>query len=234
MLHILLGYEYGFSDDFHLQLVLRCITRCHPHVPKRAKPVTPYILRLFRECMDHESSLHWNVYACGLLLFFSLARLGSVLPASQTSPSSNFLVGTCVNFSIEGLLVTFLRTKTIQFGERRLHVPLIRLDSVLCPVRAYERALSLTGHHSSTPAFVYRESGRMLWLTKSVFIGTFRSVLQSQGLDHLAYTGHSFRRGGGVPLGHSAWEYQVNSSRFVGTGLRMHTRCIWNSVCRTN
>ena len=154
------------------------------------------------------------------------------MPASQTSPSSNFLVGTCVNFSIEGLLVTFLRTKTIQFGERRLHDPHIRLDSVLCPVRAYERALSLTGHHSSTPAFVYRESGRMLWLTKSVFIGTFRSVLQSQGLDHLAYTGHSFRRG--VPLGHSVWEYQVNSSRFVVTGLRMHTRCIWNSVCRTN
>ena len=83
LLHILSGFEYTFSDDFHLHITLRGISRLHPHVPKRARPVTPSILKLFYNHMDKMSSVHWTVYSCGLLLFFTMARLGSVLPTSQ-------------------------------------------------------------------------------------------------------------------------------------------------------
>ena len=84
-LHTLLGLDYAFSEDFHLQLVMRGISRIHPHVPRRATPITPDILVQFHKHMDHTDSLHLTVWACSLTLFFTLARMGSILPSSKKS-----------------------------------------------------------------------------------------------------------------------------------------------------
>ena len=204
MLHIFMGLEYKFSEDFEVQLVIRGISRMIPHVPQRAKPITPTILLNFRSTMDGYNSLHCTVYACGLLLFLTLARLGSILPASTSASTSEFLTRDCLNFSTEGLLVTLLRTKTIQFGRRRLHIPLLRLQSPLCPVLAYHRASRFVGTTSHVPAFVYKEGLSIKWLTKSVFVNTFRKVMKACGdEDYMAYTGHSFRRGG------ASWAFQA-------------------------
>ena len=197
MLHILLGYEYNFTDDLHLQLVLRGIGRMKPHVPRRARPVTPAILSAFHGCMDQSSSLHWTVFACSLVLFFTMARLGSVLPSSEATPNKLFLLRKCMNFSREGMLVTILHTKTIQFGERRLHIPLVRMGSHLCPVSAYRRSLGFLSSGVQVPAFVVNQDGVNKRLTKSLFVSTFREVLRVGGdEDAMGFTGHSFRRGG--------------------------------------
>ena len=204
MLHIFLGYEYKFSDDFHLQLVLRGIDRLHPHVPNRAKPVTPAVLLLFHQYMDRECSLHWSVYSCALVLFFTLARLGSILPVSSASAPDTFLTGDCVNFSREGMLITMLHTKTIQFGNRRLHVPLLSRESDLCPVRAFRESVTHMRRGQHVPAFLFVGAGGVRWLTRSIFLRTFRQVLGAHGVeDHMAYTGHSFRRGG------ASWAFSV-------------------------
>ena len=71
MLHIFLGLPYVHSEDFLLQLELRGIARSNPHVPVRAKPITPRILIDFHRLMDN-SSLHSAVWSCCLLLFYSL------------------------------------------------------------------------------------------------------------------------------------------------------------------
>ncbi len=195
MLHIFLGYEYKFAEDFHLQMVLRGIERLNPHVPQRAKPMTPEILLIFHRYMDHDISLHRAVYSCALLLFFTLARLGSFLPSSQTD--TQFLQRDCINFSKEGMLVTMLHTKTIQFGKRRLHIPLLSLESDLCPVQAFRRLLSSLGSNNFSSAFVFLDSGNIRRLTKAIFLQTFRQILGVAGVeDHLAFTGHSFRQGG--------------------------------------
>ena len=81
-LHSLLGFKYEFSDDFQLQLVLRGIARLNPHVPRRAKLITPEILSSVYHHMDKDSSLQRAVWACCLILFFTMTRLGSILPAS--------------------------------------------------------------------------------------------------------------------------------------------------------
>ena len=121
MLHIFLGYEYAFSDDFHLHLTIRGIQRIHQHVPRRAKPITPAILYSISKLSPSFSSLECSVFACGLFLFFSMARAGSILPASQNTPHHQFLTRERVNVSREGILITFTHTKNIQFGRRRLH-----------------------------------------------------------------------------------------------------------------
>ena len=204
-LHFLLGHEYQFSDDFHLQLLLRGISRLNPHVPRRAKPVTPDILKKIYQRMDRDSSLQCATWACSLTLFYTMSRLGSVLPAScKAVYTHSFLTRDRVNFCKEGLLVTFLQTKTIQFGRRRLHIPLLKLNSFLCPVEAFTRARSVLPHDDYIPAFVFVEDGEVKWLTKDLFIRSFRSMAADAGLEHPSlFTGHSFRRGG------ATWAFQA-------------------------
>ena len=132
MLHILLGLPYPHSEDFLLKLELRGLARLHPHVPVRAKPVTPEILLMFYHHMHHTSSLHCSVWSCCLLLFYTMARLGSILPSSLSTPRHEFLTHDRINFCEEGLLVTLVHTKTIQFGRRRLHIP--RSEQIRCSV----------------------------------------------------------------------------------------------------
>ena len=148
-------------------------------------------------------SVHWTVYSCGLLLFFTMARLGSVLPTSQDT-KTKYLTRDCINFSTEGMLITLLHTKTIQFGLRRLHIPLVKLELILCPVSAYRKCLSFLKSPQRS-AFRYRDtkSGGYSNLNKSLFIKIFREVLQSAGEeDPAGFTGHSFRRGG------ASWAFQ--------------------------
>ena len=203
LLHIFMGYEYRFGESFHLHLTLRGIERIHQYVPRRAIPITIKTLTSVQTLSQSFSSLERAVFACGLLLFFTLARAGSILPSSTKTPSSQFLTSSRVNLAKEGLLVTLIHTKNIQFGRRRLHIPLLRTDSPICPVKAY--LASQSGHHSglSTPAFVYVDGNITRWLTKSIFIDTFRSLLQRANIpDARSYTGHSFRRGG------ASWAFQ--------------------------
>ena len=197
MLHILLGLPYFHSGDVLLHLELRGLARLHPHVPVRAKPITPDILLMFHQQMNHHSSLHCSVWGCCLFLFYTMARLGSVLPASNKTPAHAFLSRDRVNFCEEGLIVTFLHTKTLQFGRRRLHIPLLKINSILCPVAAYQQALShFTLPHQHGPAFVFMEDGKTKCLTKSLFITTFRTLIAKAGQKSSEFTGHSFRRGG--------------------------------------
>ena len=76
-------------------------------------------------------------------------------------------------------------------------MPLLKIDSELCPVTAYSILLSLTTSHAAGPAFLFFKKGIVKWLTTSKFITTFRSVLAAAGVEGASYfTGHSFRRGG--------------------------------------
>ena len=204
LLHIFHNLPYPHSDDYLLQLELRGIARLNPHVPVRAIPVTPAILLIFVRTMTLEDPLHSCVWACSLFLFFTMARLGSILPGASTTPLRTILTKDRVNFSREGILVTLLHTKTIQCGKRRLHIPLVRNHSALCPVLAYEQLLAFSDFDPTGPAFVYLHKGKPKWLTTSIFIDTFRSVLKAGGVvDASRFTGHSFRRGG------ATWAFQA-------------------------
>ena len=177
MLHIFLGYEYTFTDDFHLRLTIRGIERIHQHVPHRAIPMTPAILHAVWKLSASFTSVQHSVFACALFLFFSMARAGSILPASKKTPTNQFLTRERVNLFREGILITLTHTKNIQFGRRRLHIPLLSSPSPLCPVAAFLASSSRLPCHRATPAFVFLEKGKIKWLTKSIFINVFRQLV---------------------------------------------------------
>ena len=202
MLHILLGHTYPFTGNAILRLLLRGLHRLHPYTPNRAPPITPDILLSVFKVLDYQSSLESSVFSCSLFLFFTMSRLGSMLPKSikhiKRAPQS-FLTRTRVNTAdAQFLLLSFLHTKTIQFGQRVLHVPLLRSDSPLCPVAAYLRAVNLLSDSSCVPAFAYKKpDGSSHPLLAQEFVRVFRSLLIRAGVSRAShYRGHSFRRGG--------------------------------------
>ena len=93
VLHIFHNLPFPHSEDHLLQLELRGIARLNPHVPVRAIPVTPAILLTFMKTMTVEDPLHCCVWAASLFLFFTMARLGSILPSAKTTHCTPFSPG---------------------------------------------------------------------------------------------------------------------------------------------
>ena len=127
-----------------------------------------------------------------------MARLANIVPKSAKSfdPRRHLTRGD-VAVTSHGLLVTFKCTKTIQFGERLLHIPLLRIhDSPLCPVSAYLRMIRVVPARRSCPVFLIFGPKGLAPLTKRTFVSAFRSYLFTAGISNTqSFRGHSFRRG---------------------------------------
>ena len=105
MLHILLGHTYPFTGNSILRLLLRGIHRLHPHTSIRAPPITPVLLLAVFQVLDHGNSLECSVYACALFLFFTMSRLGSMLPSSFKSQKSHYIAYNRVNVCVSDIFI---------------------------------------------------------------------------------------------------------------------------------
>ena len=130
LMHIFVNADYSFSKDFILSLTLRGISRAALHTPIRAPPVNPSLLLRVARTLNYRSDrLHCTLHCAFLFSFFLMARLANIVPSSKSAfDYKRHLTRGDVAFSDTGLLVTFKCTKTIQFGERRLQIPLLRID----------------------------------------------------------------------------------------------------------
>jgi hypothetical protein len=90
------------------------------------------------------------------------------------------------------------RSKTIQYHERVHYVPIMAIPGHrLCPVAAVRRAFRLTPvSDPQAPAFAWQTRRGFVPLTHHAFVGAFKALLRTVGVDPSAYSGHSFRRGG--------------------------------------
>ena len=151
LLHLFTGADYPFTKDFILSLNLCGIARNALHTPRRAPPVTPSILLSISHVLDCEGDPRSSTLFCAFLFtFYLMARLANIVPKSAKSfdPRRHLTRGD-VAVTSHGLLVTFKCTKTIQFGEHLLHIPLLRIhDSPLCPVSAYLRMILVSFLHT--------------------------------------------------------------------------------------
>ena len=87
-----------------------------------------------------------------------MARKSNMVPVSLTEfdPHKQLLRQDVVIFK-EVLLVFVKWSKTNQFGNRLLKIPLTAIPgSILCPVKAYRNMIALTPATQHDPAFVVR------------------------------------------------------------------------------
>jgi hypothetical protein len=85
---------------------------------------------------------------------------------------------------ISWLLVRFKWTKTIQFGDRVLYIPLVAIpSSKLCPVSAYKRMCEFNPASTESPALLIESRGKVIPLGYNQFHNKLKQLISLIGLN---------------------------------------------------
>ena len=124
-----------------MRLVLKGLARDNPHCPKQACPITPEMLLSFHQLLELNNTYDATIWCLLLTAFFLLIRKSNLVPNSaKTFQSQKQLIRENIEFdSKNNFLIFHINwSKTIQYGERKLKIPVAAIPgSLLCPVRAY-------------------------------------------------------------------------------------------------
>ena len=167
-----------------------------------ALAVTPEILRNIYQLLNLRLPLHSALWALSLVAFFTFLRKSNLVVNQVNSISPKVPLLSDLDLQAGSATITIRATKTIQFKQRCLVIPLpfIR-DSPLCPVTALKNHLEvnkLTHEDASKPLFsVFTDrASNHVPLTYANFSAFIKRATKLLGLDSRQFSPHSFRRGG--------------------------------------
>ena len=193
-MHYLLGYSTSQINEFLVNLSLRGIERIKLHLVKQAKAITPEILILMHKYFDFSDAADTVLWCLFLFAFFLFARKSNLVPDSLHSQNRKCLLRKDVEVFDNFLVVHIHWSKTIQFGQRKISLPLVRIHgSVLCPVTAFENMCKMVPALSLDPLFSLPEKK---CITYYLYQTRLRYFIQRIGLNPEDFSTHSFRRGG--------------------------------------
>ena len=200
LLHKELGFQNPLADNWTLSTVIRGIKRTKGTPPVPKLPITVDILGRIYSLLNLNDSKHASFWAVCLVSFFGLFRKSHLLPTSPSTFSpTTFLTRSDFSFSGSTILINVRWSKTIQFGQRTVTIPLIATNTCLCPVTAVKRAFTLTPNTNPLEqAFCWRDSlnAGNRTLTYRDFMSSLQVFLSRLGLVSSQFGSHSFRRGG--------------------------------------
>lgn len=197
-LHLILGFDFPSEDWFSVKLLYRGLARQNPHLPHRSLPITPDILLKMYPHLDLSDPLDATYWCSFLFAFFLMVRKSNLVPDStKTFDSQKQLCRKNIRVFENYLIVYIHWSKTIQFGDRKLDIPLVKIkDSPLCPYNAFTHMCTLVPAGEDDPAFLLPNKKDVTVLTYPVFQNKLRDILQKCNLDPSNFSSHSFRRGG--------------------------------------
>lgn len=212
LLHKEFGLPNPLLNNWPLKSLLTGIKRAIGTLPNQKLPITPSILLRLHATLNFTKSFDSSFWAICLVAFYGLFRKSHLLPMSarKFDPSKQ-LTKSDFRFFSWGTLVTIRWSKTIQFRERVVDIPLPCIPgSKLCPTTAIIHAFHFTNStaaNSQAFNWVVCPSPTAHFFTYNMFISKLRDHLTTMGIDPQSYAGHSFRRGGasfayqsGVPV----------------------------------
>jgi hypothetical protein len=188
---------FALSDNFQVKLILRSLKGKLTTAPRQKLPITvPILLRIY-ECLDINQPFHAVLWCAFVIGFFAFLRKSNIVPGSAKSfDAEKNLTRDSISVTDYGLQVRIKWSKTIQYHEREVVIPLVEIPtSVLCPKRAYINMCTLVQASPNAPAFVYPVGVHTNTLTHVTFVKQLRILLAKCGLRPMDYSGHSFRRG---------------------------------------
>ena len=207
-MHKEFGLPNPLHENCHISSLLKGIKQCKGDSPQQKHPITVSILREIHAKLNFTSSVDAYFWAICLVAFFWYIRKSHLLIKGKSSfDAFKQFVKTDFLFFTWGVIVKVRWSKTIQFREREILIPLPRATgSALCPVTAIIQAFSFTKH---APSDCQASPVSLQWqpFTYHLFLSKLREVLYATGLDASMYGTHSFRRGGasfafqsGIPI----------------------------------
>ena len=218
--HQAIGREFP-EHDFDVHNTLHGLKREKSRTVFQALPLTPAIMRRMFVNLDTSKPKDLSLWCSYLITFYCLFRKSNSVPKSakeidlkRTLMRKHIRVDTTTNRVY--VHVTF--SKTIQFGQRDLIVPIPgNSDAAMDPVRHISAMFKFCPCPGESPAFTYSQDK---FITYSGFTTSLKQLLVKAGLDPTLYSGHSFRRGGASLL------YKLGASI-----LQIQASGDWSSQC---
>ena len=209
ILHRQFGLPNPLLNNWPLKTLLTGIRRSNSHPPHQKLPITPVILLHIFSNLNTSSSFDASFWAICLIAYFGTFRKSHLLPTSTSAfDAMKHLTKDDFQFFTWGALLTIWWSKTIQFRERVVCIPLpLTPYSPLCPVTACSRAFRFTYQSSQAFNWLHLTTLSIQTFTYHSFSTKLRGLIAELGLQAGDYTSHSFRRGGaffayqaGVPI----------------------------------
>ena len=196
VLHLFANQSVLAFDDFQLSITLKGVSRNLKHVPRQAEPITVELLLEFRSLLDLNRPRHATFWCVLLLGFFCMLRKSNLVPDSQFDVGKQ-LCRSDIKASDRCLLVTVKWSKTIQFSQKHLRIPVLAIPgSKLCPVAAYANMTRLLPGDGSSPAFLCHRGSRVIPFSYAMLQSQLKALVKATGRDLALYSSHSIRRGG--------------------------------------
>ena len=198
--HQVYGFSSGWEQQYFFRLIIKGTKRYLGMQATRKKAITPLMLHRMAFFFDLRIPLHAAMWALFLVAFFSFLRNSNLVVKNMRSVSS-VKVLRCSHLILNEntAFLRILATKTIQFAQRSLNIPLpVIPGSILCPVAALHTHLKLNQVPASAPLFSVRasDSESVQAITYPQFSRFLARSLQAIGADPSEFSPHSFRRGG--------------------------------------
>ena len=146
LLHKEFGLANPLTGNWHLSSLITGIKRVLGHERLQKLPVTPSLLLKIYQALNPAYSVDASFWAICLVAFYGMFRKSHLLVQgnAQVDPDRQFLKSD-FRFYPWGAIMLVRWSKTIQFRERCVSIPLPRLaGSPLCPVSATLHAFSFT------------------------------------------------------------------------------------------
>ena len=145
-LHLLTNKTPPDFKDFEVTITLRGLKRRMKHAVNQARPITPLVLAQIYCFLNLRKKLDAVVWAALLLGFFMMLRASNLVPkAVKKFSAKKQLTRNSLAFNKKGFVAKIKWSKTIQFRERILEIPVFAIPrSILCPVRAIKRVMAFS------------------------------------------------------------------------------------------
>lgn len=197
--HQFRGFQLGWEKDYHFSLALQGLKRYLGNTVNRKSAITPSMLIAVSTCFDLSCPLHAAMWALFLVAFFSFLRKSNLV-IGAAADSKKVLCRSDLVFTDTGAQLSVRETKTIQYKQRTLSIPLPLISgSRLCPISALRNHLKVNQIASHEPLFSVSSLSNASLLspvTYSQFTRFLKQSIAAIGEDPAVFSPHSFRRGG--------------------------------------
>ena len=199
LMHLEAGFPNPLLSNWYLASILKGLKRLKGDSTRQKLPITCHILQGILRVLDLSCPFDITFWAACLVGFFSFFRKSNLLiPSTEKFDPQKHLCRADVQFHPSGVILLVRWSKTIQFRQRTVQIPLPHIaKSPFCPSSAllicFRMVPTAVGH---SPLFCYPSPTGVKPITHAAFTSYLRQCLKKLGIDPSLYSGHSFRRGG--------------------------------------
>ena len=146
-LHQFYGHNVNFRESFLVKLTLAGIKRQLGDFVHQKIPLTPEQLKAIYDQLDMSDASVSTMWCAIILSFRTLLRKSNIVPETLTN-YGHVLLRRDVDFTSNGLLLRVNSSKTIQYKDRVLEIPLSKVDNpAFCVVTMLHSHFLTTSHY---------------------------------------------------------------------------------------